>query len=508
MRVKHYLIVLLIFNLLAIPVMVVALSSDCSISFDNIPRQADSFSKANELSACQSKSDELASDGSVTEEAVLVSKKTDENNTIDNNLAATENDDINQSDTIPPASTAVKRIIYHGDPDCEEDDSYSGRSSGSNEKRVPYQIRYCSCMHNYTPAIENGTQRGLSWLKQHQSTDGSWSANDYTAHCDFEYGCLCGAHGYASESDTALTGLALLAFLGAGYTHDDGSEFAVTIRKGLKYLKNLQDDRGWFMTEKYWAGAMRGQAIGTLAMCEAYGLTENNLIKEIAQKGINAILETQNWHPKIFDKKYGWGSYYLDNYSNTDNTGWMVMALKSAKSMDLVVPEDALEGALLYFEDITDPIYLRAGIQSRGGYSDMPGYNPYRFRFTESATAVGIVSRVFCGQKITNPAIRGGITHLTKDLPEWNERAGSVDYNYWYFGTLATFQVGGGSWKAWNKTLKDAVVERQRTREDGCAWGSWDPQPAKWGERGGRVYATAINLLIMEIYYRYDKVFN
>ena len=49
-----------------------------------------------------------------------------------------------------------------------------------------------------------------------------------------------------------------------------------------------------------------------------------------------------------------------------------------------------------------------------------------------------------------------------------------------------------------------AAVKTQK--RDGNAKGSWDPVDA-WGEDGGRVYATAINTLTLEIYYRYMNAF-
>ena len=47
------------------------------------------------------------------------------------------------------------------------------------------------------------------------------------------------------------------------------------------------------------------------------------------------------------------------------------------------------------------------------------------------------------------------------------------------------------------------VVPNQKTGKDGCRNGSWDPDQERWGADGGRVYATAINALTLEIFYRY-----
>mgnify|MGYP003693945521 CR=1 FL=1 len=92
-------------------------------------------------------------------------------------------------------------------------------------------------------------------------------------------------------------------------------------------------------------------------------------------------------------------------------------------------------------------------------------------------------------------------------LPRWSRpTAGRVDFYYWYYGTLAMFQVGGARWQRWNEAIKTAIVDHQRTDPGECAFGSWDPIDP-WRLSGGRVYATALNCLCMEVYYRYPRVF-
>ncbi len=48
--------------------------------------------------------------------------------------------------------------------------------------------------------------------------------------------------------------------------------------------------------------------------------------------------------------------------------------------------------------------------------------------------------------------------------------------------------------------MKDALLKLQRA--DGHRAGSWDPDPNWIGQTGGRVYATAIAVLTLEVYYR------
>ena len=80
---------------------------------------------------------------------------------------------------------------------------------------------------------------------------------------------------------------------------------------------------------------------------------------------------------------------------------------------------------------------------------------------------------------------------------------------YWYYASLALFQYDGPSgnvWKQWNEPMKDALVKNQQTPSSGCKNGSWEPV-GRWCGEGGRVYATAINALTLEVYYRYANVF-
>ncbi len=87
--------------------------------------------------------------------------------------------------------------------------------------------------------------------------------------------------------------------------------------------------------------------------------------------------------------------------------------------------------------------------------------------------------------------------------PRWDPNDGSIDFCYWYFGTLALREIGGDAWTKWQRALLDAVLPNQRTDGEPCdVLGSWDPIDA-WGDEGGRVYATAMLALTLEAPYRY-----
>jgi hypothetical protein len=160
-------------------------------------------------------------------------------------------------------------------------------------------------------------------------------------------------------------------------------------------------------------------------------------------------------------------------------------------------------------DKMTDPDTGRVGYVARGSGPARPQDLIDRFpaEKSESCTAVGLLARIFCGQDVrTTDAIQKGVALCTKLLPTWNEQDGSIDMYYWYYATLALYQVGGAPWRAWNDAMKTAIVNHQRPDGDFCGFkGSWDPV-GPWGPDGGRVYSTALMTLCLEVYYRYDRV--
>ena len=93
-----------------------------------------------------------------------------------------------------------------------------------------------------TKESEAAVERGLDWLAAHQSRDGSWSLQGFTVNCKHPQ-CTAAA---SVASDTAGTGLALLPFLAAGYTHKSGKH-QQTVARGLRWLVDQQSltAAGW-----------------------------------------------------------------------------------------------------------------------------------------------------------------------------------------------------------------------------------------------------------------------
>jgi hypothetical protein len=344
---------------------------------------------------------------------------------------------------------------------------------------------------------QSAVDMGLKWLKNHQDPrTGKWDSDDFQAQCKTN---TCSGRG-EPWCDAGQTGLALLAFLGAGYTHTTESKYKQTVKSGLRYLQDIQDGEGCF-------GSRTGHftynhCIAALAMAEAYGMTKSLVLKDTAQRGIDFLIKAQN--PGL-----GWRYSVQSGDNDTSVTGWAVMALKSAKVAELSVPSGSFEGAKNWLDSVTDEQYYRTGYLQKGDSGARLQSQVGRFTSVESCTAISIMSRIFMGADRSDPLLRGQGDLLSQNLPRWSPNGGPggesrIDFYYWYYGTLAMFQLGGDYWKAWNESMKDAIVRNQN--KDGDERGSWDPKGA-WGRAGGRVYATSVNVLSLEIYYRYERVF-
>ena len=123
--------------------------------------------------------------------------------------------------------------------------------------------------------FDDAVEDALRWLAAHQSPNGGWEAAGFNRWCDgkpvSDASKMPDGLGKALY-DPGVSGLALCAFLGAGYTNRGKHPFAKVVSKGLRYLKNIQDPEGCFgprSTQQY----IYNHATASLAMVEAYGMT-------------------------------------------------------------------------------------------------------------------------------------------------------------------------------------------------------------------------------------------
>jgi hypothetical protein len=345
-----------------------------------------------------------------------------------------------------------------------------------------------------SPGYETCPRAALMWLQDHQARAGNWDSDGWQDSCKHG-GCKgpkSGCENGSSGVDVGLTSLALLAYTGYGASHRHG-EFKHTVNKARRWLlRSQRSDGSVGFVEGGVHGGMYNHAIATMALAELYAVTRDFTLKRPAQKAVDFCLKAQN-------SNLGWRYQVKGGRNDTSVTGWMVLALKAAKVAGLSVPAEAFAGAKRWFDRATTS-RGEAGYITPGGGSSMLNENDGKFDPLPVMTSVSVVCRVFTGERTTSEAVRKGSKILAADLPSWAPR--KMNYYYWYYGTYAMYQVDGPRWKSWEKAMLSALVPNQRS--GGCEDGSWDPV-GEWCRAGGRVYATAINCLTLEIHYRYKR---
>ena len=393
-----------------------------------------------------------------------------------------------------------------------------------------------------TQGTEKAVLDGLRWLVRHQNPDGSWSAASLKSRCVPEAPCFDPKLTTNNNYDEGITGLALLCFLGAGFSHESKQDIVDTamakrykigdvVKRGLEWLRKRQNQDGSFTPNRPF---MYNEALATMAMTEAYGLTQNRYWKDPAQKGINLIQEAQRPNPtgqgfwgwryesrkEIEESHQGTGDpdYKQQLYmSDTSVTTWCVMALKSAQLSGLQVKQESMQGAMDYCKFVTADNGLVGYMDAKSAGATVTG--PFSEQFTyhpSTMSALGMCLRIFATHNPDDPFLEQAAKKIVQDLPTVSKNHESLDYYYWYYGSLALNQLDGPDspkksgkyWNPWNKAMVDAVLALQDHTERACSNGGWIVSD-RWGNYSGcgPLYNTALNVLTLEVYYRYENAF-
>jgi hypothetical protein len=354
------------------------------------------------------------------------------------------------------------------------DNAVSGRTSPASKAALVRSM-------GGTPESEAAVADGLRWLSIHQFPDGAWSFL-HSAHPDCRGQCNQ-AGVLPAGGRPAATGLALLAFLGSGHTHQDG-DYQDEVKKGVEFLLKNAKTQGQYMdlcpdvvaNEKLYT-----HGLCTIALSELAALTKDSQIKSAAKSAVNFIVASQN------PKSGGWRymPYQVSkDPGDTSVVGWQIMALKSAKNAKIQFPDTSFKGAELFLN----------AVQELGGsqYSyDLNSKTP-----SPSMTAAGLLCRMYLGWDRKNKALQSGVKFLAATKPMPN----NMYYNY--YATQVMHHWGGEEWTEWNGIMRDQLVRTQLRVNDGHLHGSWNLADVH-GESGGRLYMTCLCVMTLEVYYRH-----
>ena len=336
-----------------------------------------------------------------------------------------------------------------------------------------------------TAASEAAVELGLKWIAAHQLPDGSWDLNHQAGLGRFRQSPNPGQ----PEGKFGATGLALLPFLGKGYTHQEG-KYQATVRNGLAYLiRNIKPEGmngGSYMDAR---GSMYSHAICTICLCEAFGMTKDPKLREPAVAALRYIVYAQ-------DPIGGGWRYQPQQAGDTSAVGWQLMALKSGSMMGETAPPFVFERTKKFLNSVQSHGGVRYGYLSA---SQFPG---------RGTTSVGVLSRMYLGWNKELPVLKEAIDYLSELGPDTRmvtegkaDPDAEANMYYNYYTTQIMRHYGGEPWEKWNEVMREFLIESQS--KEGFTEGSWFFENGHSSSVGGRLYTTAMAVMTLEVYYRH-----
>lgn len=390
---------------------------------------------------------------------------------------AAEPEQINVPDAVP-------LVARESDKPVIERPNFDGVTRQTDAVPDTYRLRDrgkrtdAAARHGGTTESEEAVEASLKWLASQQNAEGYWDADEHGAGTVKTDENGVDRQNAGKHADTGVTALALLSFLAAGYTHDNGP-YSDNVGRAIQWLVKQQRTDGYLGGKATHFEQMYCHGIATYALAEAFAMApgSSEFLQEPLLRAVEYVLNNQN------QTDGGW-RYVKNQQSDMSMFGWQLMAIKSAELGGMTISSEAKQLMVKFLRD-----------RSRGQQRGLAGYRQDTPP-TPTMTAEALFSKQMLGMERDNAASKEAVDYLLQNLPTRRE------YNvyYWYYGTLAMFQYGGEPWEKWNGALRDRLIVDQI--KTGANAGSWDPDPT-WGRYGGRIYSTAVSTLCLEVYYRF-----
>lgn len=310
-----------------------------------------------------------------------------------------------------------------------------------------------------SPGAEHAVRRALDWLVHVQNEDGSWGRT----------------------YQGAMTGLAVLCFLGHGETPESAT-YGREVRRGIRFLTDLSaKNEGMLSAKPTTSGACYEHGIATYALGEVYALAR------FGQKDLGAVVDAFDRGVRIILKGQTDAGGWLYNYKPGANgdmsvTGWQYQALKAARQTRLSFP--TLESQIQKTERFL--LHMRG---PSGGF----GYNDPADK--ASLTGVGVLGLQMFDPQEHRLAIIAGLQVILNSYGK--KRWAGADVYAWYYNTQATFNFGGAAWDRWNAIFQKELLQNQQLD------GHWRHISANKAKADSDIFCTTLCTLMLEVYYRY-----
>lgn len=365
------------------------------------------------------------------------------------------------------------------------------------ERREPSRSKVLA-REGGTRATERAVEAGLAWLARHQEDHGGWDADGFAARCDAERGDPCdgigkGQHGeeVPCPFDGAISALATLAFLGHGHLPDDANDpYGPVVGRALRHLRDA-------------AGGAWATPLAAQAFAEAEALERKGRWIDLAHGFAEQVLSRRQE-----DGAWGYAAPFRPG-SDVPYTALCVQALAAAQDVGFELPPELTSEVDAFLDTLESKGGRLAYLLDGRKY----GYTPTA---TNAHLAAAIRELLDVGRD--GPRHRRHLALVQSKRPVWKiafqdvpvegrgtmkVQLGSLSMYQWWYGAIASFHRGGGSWSAWYRSAKSALLGHQR--KSGCEEGAWDPIGTYERQTGGRVFSTALGVLILEQPYRHRR---
>ncbi|MBA3846529.1 MAG: terpene cyclase/mutase family protein [Planctomycetes bacterium] len=314
-----------------------------------------------------------------------------------------------------------------------------------------------------TPAAQTAIGRGLKYLADTQRADGAWA----------------GTYG----SSSGIVGACAIAFMGAGHSPDSG-EHGVAVARSLRWLVRSAQPNGLLYRPGMNGAAMYNHGLATLALAEAWGMTQDKAIRDAVKRAVDLIVVIQN-------PEGGWRYEPYVSDADISSTVMQLMALRAADDAGIYVPKDVIDRGINYIKRCHQPI----ADGKDGGFAYQAGGGGSGF----ARSAAGVLSLQVAG-KYRAGEVKEGIQYLLGFHPLTENRENAEFWSYGqYYAAMSIYQAqslgewGRAAWSRWYPAITNELIATQQP--DGHWNGSYDQYP------------TAVAVLILSIPHRYLPIY-
>lgn len=311
-------------------------------------------------------------------------------------------------------------------------------------------------------------ENGLNYLAKQQQADGTWGGSQYGA-------------------GPGVDGLCCLAFLSCGEDPNFG-RYSETLRKAIRSIVRRQDAETGLLSDQPGAhGSMYHHGFATLALAEAYGAMDDELLWEgtdtegrrplgqALERAVARIITSQDLNP------HGGWRYTPDaKDADVSVSGANLVALLAAKNAGIEVPDKNIERAMEMLERATD---------ASGAVAYQIGDVGFAFGDSLARSSIACLSLSIAKRK-ESEAFQATLKYLV-DRADRPAGGSWPEYSRYYMAQ-ALFQGNFEAWSKWNQVTIEQLQQEQQ--EDGAI-----------GQ--GATYSTAMGLLSLALNYRFLPIY-